>query len=287
MVSLMPRVSAQRALNELVGVRNAIDEQLGTNVLFEGAEANYLAWAHSAATSLRTVLRPSSLENLLFTPAFARVQQLSARDSPVGTAAVIYALEDSSRRLRDAIAGLENLQVDWAHSLAVVLDTNVLLTHYPRLASIPWTELSHRGGPKKVRLGVPMVVVEELDGLKRSHNKMPGPEGKDELARDLARRALRQLAGFFDGGHHTFQFEDNNLRVVLIADPLEHVRLAEADSEILDQALSLVPFADEVAVATADTAMRFRAQQLGLTAFAVPKPTPQMSVSSPHPDAMG
>lgn len=158
---------------------------------------------------------------------------------------------------------------------AVVLDTNVLLRHAEELIDIPWNVGLNIFPHEAIALGIPMVVVEELDRLKDSNGVMY--IGEEKLAvRTLARKALRSLDKVFQAGYLNWQIRERGaadmqlpgeLHAILMVDDLPHARMRDADLEIIDQAIRLRPFTADVALATYDQAMIFRARSAGLKAF--------------------
>ena len=158
---------------------------------------------------------------------------------------------------------------------AVVLDTSVLLRHADELIEIEWNRGLNVFPHVTIALGIPMVVVDELDRLKASNASM-SIDGEKHATRTLARRALKSLDTVFRGGYlgrlvrqrgttGVNSFAD--LHAILIIDDPNQKRLGDADLEIIDQAVRLRPFTADVALATSDQAMIFRARSAGPKAF--------------------
>lgn len=61
--------------------------------------------------------------------------------------------------------------------------------------------------------------------------------------------------------------DEGELHAVLMLEDLDHARLPGNDAEIIDSALRLRPYTADVAVATYDRSMLFRARNAGLKAF--------------------
>ncbi len=111
--------------------------------------------------------------------------------------------------------------------------------------------------------------VDELDRQKLSNHKSAG--GRVDL-RTQARAALKTLDCLLQVDSTVpltrRAVKDNRCAVYiqLLNNDLDHVALDDPDSEIIDRALTLRPFAPEVRLVTYDSAMAFRARHAGLDA---------------------
>jgi uncharacterized protein YqcC (DUF446 family) len=149
---------------------------------------------------------------------------------------------------------------------AIVLDTNVLLAHANHLDQVDWARRAdHRDGD--IALVVPSMVVDELDDLKMSDNRMKINNDFFQT-RDLARRALRELDQLFCDGFRIATIGElgagRRLHAILQVDELNTARLSRADSEILRQAQNTEAFARSVTVASYDHNILFTARNLRL-----------------------
>jgi hypothetical protein len=157
---------------------------------------------------------------------------------------------------------------------ALVLDTNVMLTHHAGLANVPWHTFFPTEFPEVTPLGIaiPIEVVRELDRLKMASNNNLNRGTKDELRKD-AGSALRLIEGIDDPSRPQLlrDWDLNNhsvpaISLLLIADRVPGQPLADPDSEIVDRAASLLPFANGVFLVSYDAAIVFRARLAGVTA---------------------
>lgn len=139
-----------------------------------------------------------------------------------------------------------------------MIDTNVLL-HYHPPDQIDWGGVI--GSDEDVRLIVPLRVVNELDEKKY----VRGHIGK------RARSVMSRLGATLLSSNRTPRdlTQGVSLEVAPFSEPRE--RPADADWEILSCCLTLLPHAPGLVLATGDTAMRIRAQQLNIDTRAIPE----------------
>ena len=120
-----------------------------------------------------------------------------------------------------------------------------------------------------IRVLVPMVVVDELDGLKQSKDRHVRWRAGytlavlDRLFAKTTGPARLHAAGAFPPA------PDGRMRgeamMELVFDPPAHVRLPINDDEIVDRALAIEPLADrKVTLLTYDTGQSTRARNAGL-----------------------
>lgn len=143
----------------------------------------YLRWAEDAERMLSNVLDLLLVDDLIRTPGYWTLRA-SRGDEPRLTSAVLGEMRQRQAKL-DALA--DELQAEhrrWSDGLAtlVVPDTNMFLQDGAPLQDIDWP--SAIGSDTDIRLVVPLIVVHELDRLKR--------QGNSATAK-LARASLRLL----------------------------------------------------------------------------------------------
>jgi len=125
-----------------------------------------------------------------------------------------------------------------------------------------------------VQLVIPMVVVDQIDNLKRSKQLVRSRARQtasrleaclSKRERVPVRRGETNMGGYLVPGPIT--------SVEVLVDPLDHSRLADSDSEIVDRALYLRDLTGRpVLIATWDNLMRFRARGVGVETV---KPAPE------------
>lgn len=166
-----------------------------------------------------------------------------------------------------AIAALQEQITRWDRaSRYAVLDTCVYLEHVNQLETLNLAAiLSAREAP--IRILVPMMVLDELDGAKRFSDDRRGRATVALAVIDRVVRAggvlrERDLSAVVAGEPRPVPGEAT---VEVLNEAIDHVRLPIADAEIVDQALT-VQAATGVPVwlLTFDTTMALRAREAGL-----------------------
>ena len=147
--------------------------------------------------------------------------------------------------------------------VCIVVDTNVFMAYPTTFASMNWAEQLRVpfGDLAAVRIAIPMLVVDELDSVKRD---------KD---RDNARLALKTIYDLIGANPRqravlpATELNCGELSVELIFDPPRHNRLSVADDELIDRAVALQSFINhKVEFVTYDTGAALRAAAAGLSA---------------------
>lgn len=286
-VQLKPGTTAPTAIAALEEASRTASDILGAGGRAIDRLNAYRPWSSQQIRALSNHLTTSSVEALVATRRYWLLQSLDpvAYGVPGVGELVDLGLNSCIEVLRQAIEqlrGQAGMWSDWrglgvagTPYNAVVLDTNVLLRHAENLIDIPWNVGLNVFPHETIALGIPMVVVEELDRLKDSNGPMYVNDEKLAL-RTLARQALRALDTIFQPGYLNWQIRQRErprehffgeLHAILMVDDLHHARLPDPDLEIIDQAIRLRPFTAKVALATYDRAIIFRARSASLDAF--------------------
>lgn len=285
-VQLKPGSDAQAAIAALTEASRTAQNILGSASSAIGMLNTYRPWSSRQIRALSEHLTVAAVDEIVTTRRYWTLQSIDPAAYGLPALAELLELEVSSciDAMDAAVSTLKGHLSAWSRWRgnnvpgvpfhAVVLDTNVLLRHHEALVDIAWNVGLSIFPHESIGLGVPMVVVEELDRLKDSNASM-FIHGEKHATRTLARQALKSLDKVFRGGYLNWQLRDRGdsaklhgeLHAILMVDDLHHARLPEADLEIIDQALRLRPFVQNVALATYDRSMIFRAQNSGLKAF--------------------
>lgn len=272
MLSIRPGFSIPVVLDYLKHASNN-----ARNVLNSSFDADkigrYLTWAANEQRTLGAAISPKDMDRLVTTRTYW------ALVSAGGVTAI--ALLDNE--LRERIIGIEAQEAalrqeheHWASvgwTTAVVLDTVVLMQNHAALQITKWHEIVHERPMRTVRVMIPLIVIDELDSLKRSSGNMM-IAGKAVPQRTLARQALRTIAKMFPTPRTVISVNQSEnpshalpVMFELLPEPAEHVRLANADSEIRDRALALTAYTDRVVLATYDLGNKFASGLLNLEAI--------------------
>jgi hypothetical protein len=240
---------------------------IGETGLGELREA-YVRWATNTERQLSAYFPRERIEDLFDSPRHRDICSMP----PGGQLRVLINAELDRRSAQfGEIAGeLEHVRGLFSNrGVYVAPDTSFYVEHPDKLEEVDFRPLlTIREDP--VRIVVPIVVVDELDGLKRSGNQKTRWRAQYTLAvidRMLAHppgpgilrledfSALDQGIGGIPRGVVTLQ---------IAFDPPGHKRLPINDDEIVDRCLACQTFAKSLTVLTYDTGQATRARLAGL-----------------------
>jgi hypothetical protein len=238
----------------------------------------YFGWTDSAVGQLTGQIAESDIQRLIFTP---RYWALLGSPS-IGTPQYYAVLErEIDQRISDLDAAYRELdtQIDRWSDLAtyVVPDTSFFCQGESLFDEADYHGLLHATWIERIRLLIPIAVVDELDGLKEARTAVRH-RARVSLAildRVIARSPqdphplrppeLRRLVG-------EYQAQTGPLTVEVLFDPPGHARLPIMDDEIIDRALAVQPLAGrQVTLLTCDTNQSFGARSVGLNVVKAPR----------------
>ncbi|MCX4506724.1 PIN domain-containing protein [Streptomyces anulatus] len=251
-VTPIPGARLEKVYRQLQSAHAKIQDLAGNHGSAEGYLLEYLRWATEEARELGSQVRARDVEALFFTPVYWALLNGAGRMNGRLAHEVSNHLIDQEirQRLADlerAIASVRDAIRRWTHDVStLVLDTSFFIEHEERLEDADLSTLADF--PGRVRLAVPMVVVDELDRLKESR--------VSTHARWRARYGLAVLDRLLTGPTKLGFTE-----VEVLPDPPGHVRLPDEDDEIVDRTLALrTVAAGPVTLVTYDTGMALRAK---------------------------
>ena len=274
--SLLPGAEGPHVVQALQTTDQQLGELQGGGSPHEKFE-RYFQWAADSALRLRGLLSEKAIGELVFTPSFYAILQVGPPTRTAGGMRLLgVEIETRRRVLQAAIDELRGQVARWSEDeLLVVLDTNVYVHGDRKIDEIDWLDLTSHAEP--VRLLIPMVVVDELDNLKRSKVR-----GRAAYTLAVLSRCLTgsQLEGWLHPPEIRGSGSKSPVRVEVVLDPIGHARLPLADDEIIDRALTIQRVAGrDVHLVTCDTGMHMRARPTGLK---VHKHEPTPASSSPN-----
>lgn len=293
----MPGVDRENLRTALRDVHMAVCNIRGGGGRSAGARLRaYLDWANEATRRLRNQISAGDVDRLVLTKRYELLLSGFASlgdpaGAPILNGLLSTELDDRAEAFDRAREALEAQIERWSRpAYLVVLDTSVYITHPDKLEEM---DLAPLIGVREeaIHILVPIVVVDELDSLKRS---------KERLVRWRAGYSLgvldRVLAQPTQAGR--LREEDfsalnsggiprGQITMELVFDPSGHVRLPINDDEIIDRVLAVQRLAGRpVRLVTYDTnqAMRGRAAGLPVTKLSTPKEDePKVSPAAPAP----
>ncbi|MEU7961364.1 PIN domain-containing protein [Micromonospora humida] len=243
---------------------------------------SYIDWAQEARRMLRNQVRPAEAQHLVPTKSWELALTATTTFASIDPAGerllngfVSAELDERIHVLKRALADLTDEMERFTRPGAlIILDTTCFIEHRDKLE-----DLDHAAamcaGTDDIHIIVPMVVIDELDGLKRVHDKkwrasytlayldklLPSP---DQIG-VIRPSGLHQLMA---GGELR-----GSVTVQILFDPPGHVRAPIADDEIIDRAVAVQSLAGRrVWLATIDTGMAFRGRAAGLNVLKMEKP---------------
>lgn len=262
-------VTVEQAIGALAQRVSGSQQASASNA--SGAEVKrqaYLNWVSTTQAHLRTVFSDTELEDTLLARGYWHICAMSSQSAEkllsrlIGEELVFQVgypniPGDSGGRLGEAITTLRALTglAAWPGHICV-LDTNALL-HYTRFDQLPWRERLHQ---ELVRLVVPLVVVDELDGKKYARR---------EEFQQRARELLTLIDGYVTAsppvGYSTIR---DGVTFEVLPDEPDHSRLPSNDQEILERCEFLHQVTGKpITLITGDSGMRINAQARNISVF--------------------
>ena len=245
-----------------------------------GRLTGYLEWATKSARMLHNRISAADIDRLIFTRGYDRLLAAAGsltHGADIGSQRVVNGLIDMELHLRtealdEIIRELRSPNPQWAaDDLYAVLDTSVYIEHDAKLEHLDIAEGLTTFPDKRLHLLVPIVVIDELDGIKNKGDEPKRWRARYTLAvierifapsqprRGVLRDGIRDVRGAVD--------------MEILYDPPGHVRLPINDDEIVDRALAIAPLAGKpVTLVTFDTGQAFRAREAGLAVLKLSKP---------------
>jgi hypothetical protein len=286
MLSIRPRARAVKAAAALQdAAREARNVLGGTRNNPNDILAAYREWASAQSVVIGAQIADEDLLRVILTPRYWSLHSIDIGGFTPATLAeyVRQELRERAEFCESEAGALVaehnrwNPLVAWGHRrfalTAVVLDTNVMLSHHAGLVEVNWHSLLPDVLPlAPLGLALPIEVIRELDRWKLANNNTINRGTKDELRKD-AGKALR-LIEQIDDPSEAWILRDTDaanqslpsIRLLLVADRVPGQPLTDPDAEIVDRAASLLPFAESVHLVSYDAAIVFRARLAGVQA---------------------
>ncbi|MDX6230916.1 MAG: hypothetical protein QOI76_4306 [Frankiales bacterium] len=268
-VTPLPGVKPDRLLAVLEQVHDHLGNKTGAVTGTSQRFAAYIQWANDSVGLLRKLVGPNDLESLVLTRRYWVLQDKATIDGGPLAYLLNTAIDEQLSLLQEAVNDLRLQIARWSHpGWLVVADTSVYIRHEDKLRDLVFSRiLPSRHEP--VHLLVPILVVDELDGLKQSKDKhVRWRAGHslgviDELQPEADFVGELRPADFStvdEGG-----IPSGQVTIQVVLDPPAHSRLPIEDDEIVDRAVAFQTLASRpVTLLTFDTGMSTRARFAGL-----------------------
>jgi hypothetical protein len=216
----------------------------------------YCRWANEGARQLGFLVSSEQVERLVLTPRYRLLQQANQMTSDVVNL-VYLELEERARALDALASEMAGLAAKWNErecGQLVIADTNFYLHSELEYDHLNWHALLDVPPHYILTLVVPLLVIDELDRAKRGET------------RTRARTALRSLHSRFENVDWNVPLVDGNTRARLLFDPVGHIRLRDADAELVDRTSELQTLTGlKAMIVTYDIGMSLRAKAAGVT----------------------
>ncbi|TFC06539.1 PIN domain-containing protein [Cryobacterium sp. MDB2-33-2] len=281
MIRILNGNSPTRAVEVLREANRSAGDVFGRGVNVVDLNAGYLAWATAQERMLAGVFGQAEMNSFLTSPRYWALLADQLGDLPHVSGQIYLELNQRMEAMKRAWEEIEETIQLWKVPTseatfgtdlhAIVLDTNVLLVHSTALGAVEWHDRAGINNVQALSLVVPSIVIDELDDLKTANHSMR-INGEKREARSLARVALRFLSDSFVHRQRRVNLPESGdiprqgaaRFMTLQVDPLAHVSLPKADSEIVEQAIALQGYATSVTLASYDTNIVFSARNYGL-----------------------
>lgn len=227
---------------------------------------NYLKWVHGNVRMWRHRVDPADIDRLLRTQGYWVVQ-----GAPAGSDRLTETeIADRQVVLGDIVTWLEDTIKKWQTRVGrlVVADTSVYCHHADKIENIDFAVALGLGN-HPIRVMVPVLVLDELEGLKQSSKRQTRWRAAHTLGKFdeiLHADGTGVLVPNKEIRNQRSQLPANQVRVEVLFDPTGHRRLPINDDELIDRALTIkAESGKDVTFMTFDTAQSTRAKFAGLT----------------------
>lgn len=272
---LQPGARPRDAASELERQAVAAANVLGIASTSEEMLRTYVRWAIEAERMLRGHFVAADVAEQLHTPRYWSLQGPMPGSRDVVPLQVEAEVADQCERLGRERARLTEGQSRWRTGCLLVPDTSALI-HGPKLWEWdPAADLELRDA--EVRIVLPILVMDELDGLKESSKQHTRHRARETLKWIAEKMGAFQWALIREGGIERSGDEVTRVRgdvyLDVFVDEPSHSRLPLADDEIVDRANFVASIAGrQVTLVTNDVGQAYRARRSGLKVFDVQDP---------------
>ncbi|HET6356110.1 PIN domain-containing protein [Streptomyces sp.] len=248
------------AIQTLTFLKHQCENARNPSALSQARDA-YIGWVHTAERHFYSLFADEGMIDALHTASYWEIRRLT-QVSPGAFALMQGEIERQVQRIDAAIEKLRQYREFASHPGKIVVPDTSALIRGVWLPDFVWQ--THLDIKDSVRMVVPILVVEELDGFK--DRDRTGTAG-DRAAKVL--KWLRELCRAVEPGAPAEV--RNKVTIEVLLDDEWQRRRPNADAEIIDQALLVQEMTGTaVTLACVDASMEFRARQHGLNVYEMP-----------------
>lgn len=271
LVTLYPGANRADVLKTLREIATALYDPTNASGPAQARFTKYLEWVSNAIRMLENRVSQADINRLVLTAGYGRLLSAAAAltGADIGTQRALNGMLDLELRqrcvaLEDAAKDLDSQIRRWnAATVFTVADTGVYINHEQKLRELDFAVALAIPAGTPVRVLVPIIVIDELDGLKRM---------KDEHVRWRAGHTLGVLDEIIRDPRQPGQLRPG-ITMEILFDPPGHIRLPIDDDEIVDRARAAQAVAGaDVTLLTFDTGQSSRARYAGIRAVKLPMP---------------
>jgi PIN domain len=281
LVTLYPGANRDDVLRTLRDIKSAAQAANNAHGPAHNRLTAYLEWATDSVRMLEHRVSTADIDRLVLTRGYERLLATAGTftGADIGTERMLnglvgHEIQRGAQALEEAIQALDAQIRRWPKdTYYAVADTSVYIEHDDKLRDLDFAPLLPGVWlDKPVVVIVPVIILDELDGLKQRGGdalrkwRASYTLGvfEDVFSRSGDRGILRQPAA--DGTRGAIYMD-------LLFDPPRHERLPINDDEIIGRALAAQGLAGaSVTLLTFDTSQAARARNVGLTVKKLAKP---------------
>lgn len=268
LVTPLPWTDRSRLLEVLRQVHaDAINSRSAMNM-----DRAYFQWCEKALSQLKPMVSQSDLDRLVLTQAHWALLNTAMIGTPQINALRTRELDRCVADLGVAVKSLQEQIERWTtRGVFLVPDTCFFMNYPSKFNELDYWDLLGTSPTTQVHVVIPIAVIDELDGLKKSKI-----ESRYRAGASL--RIIRELFGDKPDEIQTLRgaetrssatggtFETETVTAEVLFDPPGHQRVEIMDDEIVRRAASIQPYAGfPITMLTYDTNMALRARAGGLS----------------------
>lgn len=271
LVSIYPGARPTDVLEVLRSIHAKIGDAANVRDSAVARATAYLGWANDSVRMLEHRVSAADIDRLVLTSGYERILTATGilAGDDTGTQGALSGLlrreiERQGEVLAEAVKDLQEQILRWPpNRLYAVADTSFYIDHEHKLEDIDLAEHVHATWPDQVvTLIVPIIVMDELDGLK---NRGPNHQVKWRAGHTLAVFDRIFAKPGVQGILQQPAADRRGIVADVFFDPVGHERLPIADDEIIDRALAAQGLAGTtVTLLTFDTGQAARARNARL-----------------------
>jgi hypothetical protein len=271
LITPLPGVQRDRILEALREVSTNL-----SNLYSAGSGGNlyiaYTDWANSSAQKLSDLISGSDVDRLVLTRRYWLLQSMHAEVGTIPLQKLL--LVEVAQQVRVMEVDYEALKAQiqhWSRPGKFALpDTSFYIRHPEKLEEADFVPLLHLWD-EPVHVIIPILVVDELDGLKRSSDRHVRWRAGytlavlDRVLRNPSQPGQLRPADFSALDDRSGGSLRGEITLEIVFDPPGHSRLPISDDELIDRAKAIQALAArEVTMFTYDTGQAMRARNAGL-----------------------